>query len=467
MKTFRLVRQVGLMLLLACWNTGCRIVQTAADIPGQAVRTVTPGQKDGQAADPVEVQQQLLRFSNEYFTRMTLGVDSLRRGTNALTRAERLRWKISVGTETCAIASGPNSVANLLDMTAFVTVTRATMEVLLAAGGHGDSATAMLDSCRSAETEIWRLAGQVLNPAQQTELRQAIEAWRRQNPLLADVLSARTAGFISQVTRASKTDKARPDSVFALLRVDPLASMDPAVREVAQARMFAERALFVTQKMPTLLRWQTELLSIEATELPAVAQVVTNSTQFTAAVDRLARVAEQLPEQLKAEREAILQELQSQEGQLAELAREVRETLGVGTQMSTSLNTTFTTFDALMGRFGVGETNRVSSKETHSAPFRIQDYAATAAQLQSTALQLTELLIVFDRTLGSTNLTQLAVQIGPVVQQAQAAGKGVVDYAFKKGVLLLALALAAALIYRYLTSRMAAPRSEAGRGNRP
>ena len=51
--------------------------------------------------------------------------------------------------------------------------------------------------------------------------------------------------------------------------------------------------------------------------------------------------------------------------------------------MSTSLNTTLTTFDALMKRFGVGETNNASPPSTNAEPFRIQDYGQTAVQLEA------------------------------------------------------------------------------------
>ena len=242
-------------------------------------------------------------------------------------------------------------------MTVFVTVTRMALEEHWQPKVFGESALPMLESCRNAETEIWRLAGTVLKPEQQTELRQAIEVWHRQNPLPESVLAARAVGFASQVAEASKADTAKPGSVFDLLKVDPLSGLDPAVREIAQTRLFAERALFVTQKMPMLLRWQTELLSVNAVEMPAVQQLVTNSTQIAASVERFARVAEQLPGQVSTEREEILKALQAQENKLTPLVNEVRQTLTAGSQMSTSLNTTLTTFDAVMKRFGVGETN--------------------------------------------------------------------------------------------------------------
>ena len=58
--------------------TGCRIVQFAADVHGQPVRAVIPGGFDKPAAEPVEVQQLLMRLSDDYLTRMVYGLDELR-----------------------------------------------------------------------------------------------------------------------------------------------------------------------------------------------------------------------------------------------------------------------------------------------------------------------------------------------------------------------------------------------------
>jgi len=442
-----------LCLLLLTSGIGCRLIQGVAEAPGQAVRTVTTGKPNKDVVDPVEVQQTLLRFADDFSAGMIVCVDNLQRGTNALDRAEVLQWKIALGTETCSIASGPNAVANLLDMTVFVTVTRAAMEEHWMPEVFGESARPMLESCRNAETNIWRLAGKVLKPEQQVELRAAIAAWRQQNPLPESVLAARAVDFASQVAQANKTDAPKSDSVFSLLQVDPLAGLDPAVREIAQTRLFAERALYVTQKMPTLLRWQMELLSVNAVQMSAVQQLVTNSTQIAASVERFTAVAEKLPAQVSAEREEILKALQSQEKDASSLLKS-------GTQMSDSLNTTLTTFDALMKRFGVGETNNASPPNTNSPPFNIQDYTANAAQLAVTAQQLTEMIRTLDQTLGSTNLAKLSAQLGPVVQQAQTGGKEIVDYAFWKGILLVVIALLAALIYRFLVARMSAINSK-------
>jgi hypothetical protein len=398
----------------------------------------------------VEVQDSLLRFADEYSMRMVGGVDNLRRGTDALSRAEVLQLKIAIGSETWSIASGSNAVADLIDMTVFVTVMRMTLEDYWQPEVFGKSALPMLAYSRNAEADIWKLAGKVLKPEQQTDLRQSIAAWHYQNPLRESLGALRSLDFASRVEALGQNEVRKPGSVFSLLNVDPLAGMEPAVREVAQTRMFGERVLFVTQKMPTLLRWQTELLSVNAVEMPAVQQLISNSTQLSVSVERFANLAEKLPGQLSTEREEIIKALQTQEKDIASLMEQ-------GTQFSVSLNTTFTTFDALMKRFGVGEPKSEEQPPPNAMPFRIQDYTQSAAQIEATAGRLTEFLGMLDLTMSSSKLAQFSAQVGRVVQQAQAGGKEVVDYAFWKGILLVVIVLVAALIYRFLVTRLLLP----------
>lgn len=447
----RWVPVLGLALTLALG--GCKVMQTAVNAPGEAVRAITPGQKGKPTANPVEGQQALLRFADEYAMRMVSGVDGLRRGSNALARAETLQTKIALASETFFIASGPNALANLLDMTIFVTGTRMALEDHFLPTVFGESARPMLEFSRNAEPQIWRLAESVLTPEQTAELRQTIETWHRQNPLRDSVVAKRVFGFAAQVAGASQANAPRPGSVFSLLNVDPLADMEPAVRELAQTRLFAERALFVSQKLPLLLRWQTELLTVNAVELPAVAQLVTNSTQIAAAVERFATVAEKLPGQIKVEREETLKALEAQESKLTPLVNEVRQSLAAGSQMSTSLNTTITTFDALMKRFGVGEPSTNAPSDTNSPPFNILDYARTAEQLTVLAAQLDALIKDAGSTLDSPALDKRLRDLNAVSERARADAKSVLNHAFLLGAGLILLSFACALTYRRIVSR--------------
>src|SRR6202043_1542549 len=109
------------------------------------------------------------------------------------------------------------------------------------------------------------------------------------------------------------------------------------------------------------------------------------------------------------------------------------------------------------GGGGGGKQKRGGPPPANAVPFRIQDYTQSAAQIEAMAGRLTELLGMLDRTMGSSNLAQFSAQVGPVVQQAQTGGKEVVDYAFWKGILLVVIVLVAALIYRFLVTRLLLP----------
>ena len=445
---------LALAALLCPLMQGCQVIKGVSQAPSRALQTVTTAKSEPPSLDPVALQQQLLRLADEFTYRATVAVNHLRRGTNKPTRAEVLHWKTALNSQTLSMVSGPNSVGNLLDMTVFVTMTRKGLEEYWGPKVFGASSEPLLLGLHDTETSLWDLTKRLLTPEQLSELRAAIEAWHHQNPLPQGVIEARATGLVWQLAQSSPTKSQKPGGVLDLLKLDPLSALDPATHEVALTRLFGERALYVSQKLPQLLRWQTELLSLDATDLPAIAQLVTNSTQLTASFERFTRTAEQLPAQLSAERQEIFKALQSQEQKLTPLATEVRQTLSTGSLMSASLNTTLTTFDLLMQRFGVGETNRFSSTTTNTEPFRIRDYGETALRLESAAGQLNELLLTFNQTLASTNLSRLAGQMTPALQAAQTSGKALVDHAFVKLLQLGLIGLAAALLYRLIGRRI-------------
>src|SRR5208337_2588224 len=161
-------RLLYLSLLLLAFSANCGVLQGAVPILGWLFPGKS-GKMDKQAELLVEVQESLLSFADEYSTRMVGCVDNLRRGTDALSPAEVLQLKIAIGSETWSIAAGPNAVADLLDMTVFVTVTRMALEEYWQPKVFGESARPLLEYSRNAEAEIWALAGTVLTPEQQAE----------------------------------------------------------------------------------------------------------------------------------------------------------------------------------------------------------------------------------------------------------------------------------------------------------
>jgi len=427
-------------LLLA----GCGVVETAVDLPAQTVRAVTPGKKEGPSVDRADLQETMVRVADNLMKNAARGIDGLHRPGKPEDPAEILRWKIAIGGEIVSIATGANSLANLLDLTVFVTLTRGVIESHWKPDIYGDSAEPVLEAFLDSEAKLWKVIEVVLTPDQRKEFHEAIEAWKKENPDSENSLGARALGFSAQ---AGAKANSKPDSMFNLLRLDPLSGLDPATHEIAETRAFAERALYVSQKFPTLLRWQTELLALDAMNIPAVRQVVASSAQIAASADRIAVTAEKIPDRFSKEREEIVKVLREQE-------KEVASVLTAGTQMSASLNTTLGTFDGVMKRLGVGEPKPPGPE---APPVRIQDVTQAIAQLDATTKHLTELLQTLDHTLATADLAKLSSQVTPLVQRAETGGKEVVDYAFWKGCVLIGLVLLAALIYRFLGPRLGRP----------
>jgi methyl-accepting chemotaxis protein len=292
-------------------------------------------------------------------------------------------------------------------------------------------------------------------PSHVEELRKAIDQWSAQNPEALGTFLVRPQEFALTVVREQKAQVGL-NSVFNLASLDPTSGLDPAVREITQTRLLAERALFTVQRMPFLLRLQTELLTYQLADQPAFRQALTNVTLLAANADRVGQAIEsvgqtaaRLPDQISTERKEILAALDEQEGKLKELAAQVDRTLESAAKMSTSLNTTLGTFDALMKRFGVGEPDTHAPADTNSPPFNVLDYGQVADQVGAMAKEVNTLV---------SSVNQNVPQIERLSQRATGDAQKVVDRAFRQGLVLIGLllggAVLAGLAYRSLAKKL-------------
>lgn len=456
---------VAAMLLLL---TGCRMVQSTAALPVKAIGKVAPGTDDQHKIDPVELQQQMMRFADQFAAGLVASADQLRRGTNTLDRVELEKWKLTHVGDILAIASGQNALANLLDMLVFTTMARTAVEEYWLPKVYGDSARATLETCRDAELKIWRLADPVLKPGQADELRQAVRnayAHRGNPEMLSNLRAVGLAEEIGKNNQASRTTQ--PTSVFGLLQIDPLAGLDPAAREIAETRLFAERALYIAQRMPWVLRWQTELLSYQLFATPEATQVLTNLDRFGDSAGAFTRLAEQLPALLSDQREAAIKQifqglavertnlianLAADEMKLRGTLAELRQTLEAGSEMAKSVNGAVRALDGFVGRFDKG-TNASPTAATNSRPFDILDYANMARETAAAAREL-------NGTLGTLDQGLPRVQKASLVFENTA--QRLLNRLFLMGAALIAFLVSASvagvLVYNRLTRNASSPR---------
>lgn len=448
------VRWAHRLLLVVCAAAvlpGCSLLRT----PERVVTAVVPVEK-GKHPDPIDLQVQVQRFADDYSSQIASAVDDFARrvGTESA-RVQGLKWKLAATTAAVSIASGPRPKANLLDLVSLAVLNHTAVVDLRQTHPNGPALQPWIEASSALETNAWALAAANLPPAQVAELRDALDDWQARNPGVRNLFAARPQEFTSMV-KASQPRQTDPNSVFSMVGLDPTAGLDPAVHEVTLTRLFAERALYVLQRMPLLVRWQTELLGENLALQPGVQMALTNAARLGDSLDRISHAAEsasqtaaELPDRIATERQAVLAALDQQEGKLRDLAAEVNRSLVSAQQMSDSLNTTIGTFDALMKRFGVGEPRTETPPATNSAPFNILDYAHTADQIGGMAKDLNTLIASVNQSVPE--LERLGQQAGTDVQR-------VIDRGFRLGLVLVGVllvgAVLAGLAYRLLAHKL-------------
>jgi hypothetical protein len=346
------------------------------------------------------------------------------------------------------IATGPSPILCQLDFVVLATLSRMVVEDTPGAliGGSPSPALALY---RELEQEAWASAATILTPAQLEELRQLIAQWRAKNPQVKLVGFVHFAEF-AQSAGASAEARRKPGSLFGLIGLDPLAELDPAVRQIEQSRLLAERAIFYMQRMPYLMDLQTERIVAQATLAPQVERANTSLERASLAMVDFARIGDRLPDDLAREREALIRqvsgELLAQHAELRGLLAELQTTLAAGSGTAVAVESTVQSLDRLVARFPRRD-------EAGGRRFDIREYSVAAQEFTRTAQELTQLL----ETLGREGLP-----LTDAVAKGVEAGQGVVDYLFWRalllGLLLIASGFAAALGYRVIARRLDAQR---------
>jgi hypothetical protein len=444
---------IWLLPLCLLAASGCRVVKQTAALPANAVEAVVPGTKSKQL-DPGALQTELLRFAESFSGQTSLALDDYARRVNTPAGGvQALRWKLSLGSSVLGIATAPNPTANLIDFISLATLMRMSLEERATNAVPPGALDPWLDTSRALETNAWKLATGVLTSDQQSQLRSAIERWRAQNTSVGASFFARPQELATAIRQGGEK-QSQPEGVFSLVGLDPMSGLDPAVREVTRTRLFAERALFAAQRMPLLVRWQTELLTDEVLAQNQITNALASAERLSRAAESVSQTAAALPQNITDERKAILAELQSQEGQLRGLTAQVGETLTAGEKMSTSLNTTLVTFSGLMKLLGVGAPS-TAPPDTNSPPFNILDYAKTADEVGKMAQQLDLLLKDASGTVQTPALDKRIAELNALTAQARADAKSVLNHAFLLAAGLIVLAFGCAIVYRRLLPQRA------------
>lgn len=426
---------------------GCNALQTTARLPVTVVEAVVEPHSRSVPADPATLQTEVLHYAEDFISSTTLAIDEYASGLNtAKARREALRWKLALNSTALSITTGSSPVANLIDFVSMATLMHASIEERAAKSAAPAVFDPWRDAARRLEANAWKIAAEVLGASQQKQLRDAIEQRRIKNSSLDDPFVVRPELF-SSLARERRQAEGGLEEILSLLNLDPFAGLDPAVREITRTRLFAERALFASQRMPFVVSWQLELLSEQILGRKETASLLAGVDRISTAVESTSKIAAELPDRFTAERVALVDVLKNQEDKLGRLAGEVNLALTSADKMSVSLNTMLATVGALMKQLGIGEpTNK--TPDPNSRAFNILEYAQTAERITAMANQLNTLLKTADTTTEAPALDQRIASLKALADHTRIDVERTLNHAFLLMGGLVVLTSACAIAYR-------------------
>ena len=434
------LRRLLILIVVATTVTGCGLW---SKVTGEQRRA------EQQAQRLNEIQQTCQRFADSFAGTVLEIVGPLMKQSTELTIVNQLSyWQITQLNSAYTIATGPSPILCQLDFVVLATLSRMVVEDTLT-GLDEELLRPLVPAYRDLEREAWSNAATVLTPAQLEELRALIKDWRARNPEVTLVGFVHFSEFAKAAGWSLEQQRAL-GSLLGLLSLDPMAGLDPAVKQIEQTRLLAERVIFYMQRVPYLLDLQTQRVVLQATLAPEVKRANASLERATLAMESYAEIGTGLPEAIAREREALIQQLSGemlrQEAELRGLLNDMQATLATGSETAVAVNSAVEALDKLMARFPRREPG---AEPAAGRPFDITEYTAAAAEFTGTALQLTALLEALGRE---------GTPVAAAVAGGAEAGRALVDHLFRRalllGLLLIAAALVAALAYRTAATRI-------------
>lgn len=368
------------------------------------------------------------------------------------------------------IAAESDPDVALLDMVVMVTLGRMIYEEHWQKE-FGNQVEPFLNGFRKAEEDIWQIVDEVLTSDQQKELNALILEWRQNHPDVYVVYNIRFSNFSAE-RRKSKLSKTQKESGL-------VKSVDAATQQVEEIRLQAERGMFLATRLPMMTGAFTDIWFSRLAANPNFNRILNDIDQLSQVSERLADVAEKLPDHvakerdktiqqamknisaerqaaikqfmvdLSTERKKAIQEFLAEEQRMRGLLAELRQTLTAGNELVTSANT-------LAERLDLGHTEATAEKSAE--PFDIKDYQATLVEASNVIQKMDGLTKAIEHLMVSPGGKQLEQILDKSVDRAEKEGEKIIDYAFRRTVLLIVICLVAyigaRLAYDYLTGKL-------------
>jgi hypothetical protein len=230
-------------------------------------------------------------------------------------------------------------------------------------------------------------------------------------------------------------------------------SIDPAVREIEQTRVLAERTIFYLQRAPSLLDMQIERLVYQLAVMPETKQTLNDVTKVALASEAIGALSSNAPEIIATQRQAIIEEFKqafaAEQTRLSGLLSQINHVLESGAAVSASVGDTVQAVDGLVHTFR-NPSNPVSQSAQDRRPFDVTEYITAMRELTTSARELHGLLEQVDAS--STSVEHLTAA---TIRDVRALTDHVYWQIISLFLLLAAIVIVGTLLHRHLDRRLA------------
>lgn len=369
-----------------------------------------------------------------------------------------------------------NPVGSLLDLATLCIRQRQYLERGEGAALFGPHQEVAVQAAAAAVEEIERIAAIVFPPKRLEEARSQMTALAEEYPLRGEF-----SGSVVRVSEARREDSMVQS--FLSIPMAPfrwLGGVDHTAQAIKGFTVVAARLTEVVDGLAADARLHAQLLLLEAEDLEAIRSSVDSVARLAESSERLARVAETLPENVRRELGIAFEDLESKQAEARMTIRETRELAERIDSAAQSLASAADAIGAMVAGFrsgtpGVnegtpvaglrsapgggieGDGGDVRSKPAGESGFAIQDYTRMGESVEAAAKELRGLAGEIDTVARSeglrARLDELDARLNILLADTETRAAAATDHAVWRLLQLALVVFVLAVVYRWLGRR--------------
>jgi hypothetical protein len=208
---------------------------------------------EGPRVNQTQIQESLHRFMGVFWDRILQAAEPLMSPTAPpKVRTVAMRQILLYASSSMDIATGRFPEISLTDMIVFMDLCHGVIEDYWLPEVFGERGGRALEvAFKKSGDDLDRLAEGIMTPQQIADVHRLVQGWRRENPGQRRVEHFRP---FSYAALAGRTETDREREARGIVR-----SVRAAIESADEALLMGERAIFLTHRLPFLLRFQARL----------------------------------------------------------------------------------------------------------------------------------------------------------------------------------------------------------------